>query len=247
MIPLARLTLYVATAGAVITAAATAMGRLESTKYVLLAIAVYIVLLLLGLFQPSLRMFADAIVRAPGTGTESVAFLVESDLDPAFTNEWLKLFEEKKHSVTLLVTAEIAEKSQELLLSLIKRGHAVGALGPVTTRRLADKSLVEALERESDAWDPLQQEQDLLWLPEVLYTDRLARIAQAFERDLVVCSHDLREAQTVDELLAKSKAVLQKGGGGAIVRFRDGTVFRAAIAGILDVATQVGVGVRTLL
>jgi hypothetical protein len=246
MISLGRLTLYVATAGALLTAAATAMGRLESNRYVLAAIIMYILLLLLGLRRPELQMFADATVSVTAD-VNTVALLVDTTLADEGVPQWVRVIEQKNARVTLVLTAQEAEKSQAIVSQLLLSGHAVADRGPTVNSRWAAKSLVEKLEIEQPVWDQLLGEQRLWWLAPTYYTERVARIAEAFERDLVVCSVDLRAIESVEELAARCDRVLRAHKTRAILRFQDGPVFREAIAGIVDAATQLGVGVGTLV
>ncbi|MBL8683309.1 MAG: hypothetical protein JNK05_29345 [Myxococcales bacterium] len=244
--PLSRWTFYAATAGAALVSVALAMGRVPSRVWPAAAIVAYVALVALGLKKPSLRMFTDAIARAP----DGAAMIVEVPADARAIESLCALFEAHDGRATLALSAEDAAASRDALVAAIERGHALAitdreAREHARTRGAAVDARIDRLEREH-ALLHAQFSQDFypdLWLPSGLYTPALQRLADAFDRTLVAPSHDLR-GKSRFPLAERIEHDLEHG---AILRVEDSPSLRAALPAVLAAAARLGVPVRALV
>jgi hypothetical protein len=251
VIPPARACLYASTAGGLLVSAAAALGRLDSRATVGATLAGYVALVAIGLARPGLRMFTDALSRAP----EGASLLVRCEVEPARLDALLSLFEARDARVTLVVDLERAIAHPEALRAALERGHGLVTLeregpSPDRSRRARVDRALDALERERAlATDALGDGSALdLWLPSGLYTPALQRVADALDRTLVAPTSDLRAHRAARGPATDLRdAVIDALGHGAIVLLEDTEALREALPPILDGATRLAVPVRPLL
>jgi hypothetical protein len=261
MISLARITLFAATAGALLVSVATALGRVESRLWALTMAVGYVALVGLGLRKPSLRMFTDALATAP----EGASIVVETELDATQTDALLRAFEQRDSRATLAVRVSSAVEQPEVVRDALARGHSFvvrdsdGTSGTSGTssssaarmgRSRANHTLFSSLERDELQWNERLPDRPMpeLWLSDRRYTPVLQRLADAFDRTLVAPSVDLR-ARAEGEPLNQDALVEQLTdalGEGAIALVSDTPALRAALPAVLDAAARLGVPVRAL-
>ncbi len=250
--PLSRWTFYVATAGAALVSGALAMGRIESRAWAAGAVCGYLSLVAIGLKKPSLRMFTDALVRAHDGAT----IVVDVEHDPSSKGSiaaLCALFEAHDARATLALTMDTAIAHSSALQAALERGHSVALVDrqpPERHERALSRGAdldarITELERDRAAWNehfPKIPAPDL-WFARGLYTPALQRLADTFDRTLVVASHDLR-GPSRSPIAERVELELELG---AILRVEDSPSFRAALPTVLAAAARLGVPVRALV
>ncbi|MDP3276646.1 MAG: hypothetical protein Q8Q09_15720 [Deltaproteobacteria bacterium] len=239
--PIARIALYAATVTALVVSAATAVGRMDSRWPVAVTLLAYCALIALGIFQPSLQVFADACTRAP----RGIALVVDVSL--AHMDAIDELASRcKARGATLTLALALGDAPQALSAELRARiarwlteGHRVIAKGPAGR----GEALLCALEAQEPTWTQLLGEPPSFWLASQRYSGVLGRIADAFDRTLLVPTADLR-AIDQPELLAT--ALRKSAHEGAIVRVVPGTALAHGVSALLDAAASLAVPVCAL-
>lgn len=246
VMPVARLSLFAATAATALVSVGTALGRFESRAWIAGSITGYVALVALGLARPALRMFTDAVSR-----TEDGAALIVDvpDERAPLLAELFALAKEHRCTLTVALDASSAVLAHEhALVHAMREGHSIalresreGSNAPIhsTHRR------IEALERETARWQSRASELDVpeLWLADGLYTPALQKLADAFDRTLVAPSHDLRSITEPDALREALADALDHH---AIVRVLDSPALRQQLPAVLDSAGRLAVPVRAL-
>ncbi len=245
VIPLARWTLFSATAATALVSAGTALGLLESRAWAAGAVVSYVALITLGLKKPSMRMFTDALARQD-TGAALVIDVGTDSAEPL-----LALAEAHGARLTIALTVTRACAAPDFVRACLAAGHALALSsdeaieGRTTTRSKAINRSISQLERETVQWE--QRFADLdppeLWLTDALATPALQRLADAYDRTLVAPSRDLRAVTDRGPLREALTDALEEH---AIVRVLDTPALRAELPAVLDAVARLGVPVRAL-
>lgn len=245
VMPVARLSLFAATAATALVSAGTALGRFESRAWIAGSITGYVALVALGLARPALRMFTDAVSRVE----DGAALIVDvSDERAPLLAELFALAKEHRCTFTVALDASTAIEHERALVRAMREGHSIalresreGSNAPINSihRR------IEALERETARWKSRASELDVpeLWLADGLFTPALQKLADAFDRTLVAPSHDLRSITEPDALREALTDALDHH---AIVRVLDSPALRLQLPAVLDSAGRLAVPVRAL-
>lgn len=244
----ARWSLFAAATATVVVSVGTAAGRLDSRAWIATSVLGCVGLIVLGLRAPRLRMFADAIVRCD----EGVAIVVdvrESDAVEALR----AIVEPSQSKLTFAVDARAVEALRSSIERATEHGHALawrdpdelasirGARAPADAQsaRLAQLELeTERYTRALPAIDPPE-----LWLSDATHTPMLAKIADVFERTLLVPTVDLRAITEPESL---REAMISALDAHAIVRVRDCAALRSELPAVLYAAARLAVPVRAL-
>ncbi|MFO0559363.1 MAG: hypothetical protein U0269_15210 [Polyangiales bacterium] len=245
--PVARFSLFAATAATALVSAGTALGRLESRAWIAGALSGYVALVALGISKPALRMFTDALTRVDH-GAALVVDVREGDADPL--SELFALCQKHRCTITVALDTNAAIAHADVLRGALAQGHSIALRDgvPATTSsegaRAADRR-IERIERDEARWAARLPELDSpeLWLADGLFTPALQRIADAFDRTLVAPSHDLRAIVEPEALREKLVDALDHH---AIVRVIDSPALRQQLPAVLDSAGRLGVPVRAL-
>jgi hypothetical protein len=250
VLPIARLSLFAATAATVLVAAGTALGRLESRAWIVGALCGYVTLVGLGLRKPALRMFTDAIARVDH-GAALIIDVHEHSAGPL--RELFSLCNEQHCTITVALDTDTAIAHADALRDALADGHSLAfrdvrpALrsSKSATRTCTVHRRIEQLEREEARWAARLPELEVpeFWLADGLFTPLLQRIADAFDRTLVVPSHDLRAITDPAALRDKLVDALDHH---AIVRVTDSPALRRLLPAVLDSVGRLGVPVRAL-
>ena len=240
----ARWSLFAAATATVVVSAGTAAGRLESRAWIATSVLGCAGLLLLGLRVPRLRMFADALVRCD----DGLALVVDATEGDA-VDSLCRIAEKSQSKLTLALDASALEAQPAAVERAAREGHAIVWRDPVSSgdsrgRESTDARLAQ-LETETERWKRAAPALDPpeLWLSEALHTPTLAKIAEAFERTLLVPTMDLR---AITERESLREAMISALDAHAIVRVRDSAALRGELPAVLYAAARLAVPVRAL-
>jgi hypothetical protein len=247
--PVARFSLFAATAATALVSAGTALGRLESRAWIAGAITGYIALVGLGITQPALRMFTDALARVD----DGAALIVDLREDSGSLSELLALCQNRRCTITIALDTSTAIAHASELERAIAEGHSLALRDGSAAEETPDRARpinsthrrIEELERDEARWAARLPDLETpeLWLADGLYTPALQRLADAFDRTLVAPSHDLRAITEPEALREKLVDALDHH---AIVRVIDSPALRQQLPAVLDSAGRLGVPVRAL-
>ena len=126
--PAARVTLWVATVGAITLALrSVAMGPPPLWLAITFMFA-YLLLCGVGILFPRTEMFAD-VIAAGTAGKRRVALTFDDGPDPATTQRILSALEQRGYHATFFVIGRKAEQHPELVSAIVKGGHELGLHG----------------------------------------------------------------------------------------------------------------------
>ena len=185
--PPARALLYLATLAAVIGMVRAAAGAPPPAPIALLAGALYLGLILAGVFVLRLRLFVDAIVRGP-RGARGVVLTFDDGPDPEWTPKVLELLDARGAKATFFVIARKAEEHPALIREILARGHTVGVHSYDHDRLLSlrsGKRVREDLARAANVLEAITGARPVLFRPPVGHTNPV--IARAAESLGLVC------------------------------------------------------------
>jgi peptidoglycan/xylan/chitin deacetylase (PgdA/CDA1 family) len=123
--PLARLGLYTATLALIVMTARALLAGPPAVGVAVLALVAYVALVLAGVFVVRLRVFADAVVRAP-RGATGVALTFDDGPHPRWTARVLEILAGRNAKATFFVIGRKAEAHPEVLRAIVAGGHSVG-------------------------------------------------------------------------------------------------------------------------
>lgn len=240
----ARWSLFAAATATVVVSVGTAVGRLDSRAWIATSVLGCAGLVALGLRAPRLRMFADAVVRCD----DGVALVVDASARDAV--ETLRAIAEKSQcKLTFALDASALEAQPAAIERAAREGHALVWRDPTSrgdsqARESTDARLAQ-LETETERWRRARSTLDPpeLWMSDSLHTPALAKIAEAFERTLLVPTVDLR---AIAEPEALREAMISALDAHAIVRVRDSAALRGELPAVLYAAARLAVPVRAL-
>jgi peptidoglycan-N-acetylglucosamine deacetylase len=185
--PPARAVLYAATAGVVVLAARAALIQPPPVTWSILAMLAYLGLILAGVLVLRLRVFTDAVVRAPA-GSGGVVLTFDDGPDPVWTPRVLDTLEHAGVKATFFVIGEKTEKHPGIVQDMVRRGHAVGLHSYAHDRlfSLRSEARVERdLRRGIEVLERVTGMRPVLFRPPIGHTNpMIARVAERL--DLVV-------------------------------------------------------------
>jgi peptidoglycan/xylan/chitin deacetylase (PgdA/CDA1 family) len=220
---LGRSLLVFATMAALAVAARSVLRAPLPLAVSLAAFVGYAGLLVIGVFCPSLEMFADVVRRGP-EGARGVALTFDDGPDPASTRIILDLLERAGAKATFFVVGEKTAQHPELVAEIARRGHALGVHGHTHDRLLSLRSLERVRADLARALESLVRatgRRPRLFRPPIGQTNpRIARAAR--ELDLTIVGWSVRAGDGVRVDPARVVArVVPKLRDGAIVLLHD--------------------------
>ncbi|MEM9696470.1 MAG: polysaccharide deacetylase family protein [Myxococcota bacterium] len=123
--PLARIVMYAATAGAIALSAWTLAVEPPPPWVAFGGLGIYLLLLVLGVVFSHWSMFADVVTEGPEGGA-GVALTFDDGPDPETTPQVLDALDAAGAQATFFVIGEKAERHPELIRNIAARGHTVG-------------------------------------------------------------------------------------------------------------------------
>ncbi len=217
--PLARILLYVSTAGAFSLIGRTLIIGPLPTWVAVASFSAYAVLVLLGVFILRLGMFVDVVVRGPRQA-RGVALTFDDGPSPEHTPRVLDLLDEAGVKATFFVIGRKASEHPEVVRLIHARGHALGIHGhrhdwllPLRSPRAVGDDLNEAL----DTLEAITGERPHLFRPPIGHTSpRIARALEWFELTVVGWS-----ARGLD---GRSSARPEKVASRVVPKLKDGAI-----------------------
>jgi len=190
-VPLARVSLYVATLGALALAVRSVVMGPIPIWIAAVALTAYVALILCGVFFLRLGMFVDAVTHGP-EGARGVALTFDDGPHPEHTLRVLDLLDEAGVKATFFLIGRKVAAYPEVVRAIVKRGHAVGVHGYVHSRLFSFLS-VEAVRldvaRAIDAISAATGQTPTLFRPPIGHTSpRVAQALKAFELTVVAWS-----------------------------------------------------------
>jgi peptidoglycan/xylan/chitin deacetylase (PgdA/CDA1 family) len=222
--PLARILLYVATAGAL-----SIIGRTVILGPLPIAVAVgalggYVLLVGAGVAFLRLGMFVDVVWRGPREA-RGVALTFDDGPSPEHTPRILDLCDESGVKATFFVIGEKAARYPDLVREIAARGHGIGVHGHRHDRLLAlraPRTVAEDLDEAIAAIEAITGEKPAFFRPPVGVTSpRVARALEWFDLTVVgwsVRGLDGRRSARPDRVAARVTRRLRDG---AIVLLHD--------------------------
>ena len=123
--PPARVAFWAATVGVIVMALRAALVEPPPLGWALVAGLGYVAFFLAAVLVLRLRVFVDAVVRAP-KGARGVALTFDDGPDPTWTPRILATLAEHGAKATFFVVGRKAEAHPEVLRAILDAGHAVG-------------------------------------------------------------------------------------------------------------------------
>lgn len=201
--PVARITLYVATIAALSLVLRGLVLRPVSLPFALVALTAYVALVLCGVFFLRLGMFVDVVWRGPQK-SRGVALTFDDGPSPEHTPRVLDMLDKAKVKATFFVIGRKAEAHPGVVRDILARGHGVGLHSYGHDRLFSLRSLAYVradLRRGIRALEGITGERPSLFRPPIGHTN--PRIAKAaLELDLVVVGWSVRALDG----LARSRA-----------------------------------------
>jgi peptidoglycan/xylan/chitin deacetylase (PgdA/CDA1 family) len=246
--PPVRLLLFAATFGVLLMAGQAVIGRPPPLPVALLVSALYMGLVLGGVFALRLRMFADAIVTGP-RGARGWALTFDDGPDPSCTPAVLDALDDVGVTATFFVIARKAEAHPDLVREILRRGHAVGLHSYAHDRlfTLRREARVRAdLEKGIAVLEQITGERPALFRPPIGHTNPIvARVAEELELVTVgwsVSARDGTAGANAERVVARVSSRLRDG---AIVLMHDASehgthapVAASAIAKIVEAGRE---------
>lgn len=242
--PPARIVFWASTVAGIGLAARSVLTEPPSLPIAILGVALYLAIMLSGVFVLRLQMFADAIVKGPRDAV-GVVLTFDDGPDPTHTRRVLDVLDSANAKATFFVIGRKAEKHPELVKEIVARGHEVGIHSYAHDRLFSlrgTKRVRKDLEKAKKVLADILGESPDLWRPPIGHTNpTIARVAE--ELDLVtvgwsVGARDGIASSTVPAVVARVSQGLEDG---AIVLMHDASelgthipVGPAALPGVLD-------------
>jgi peptidoglycan/xylan/chitin deacetylase (PgdA/CDA1 family) len=192
-VPLARILLYVGTAGALsIVGRAVILGPVPPL-FAAAALVLYVALIGCGVAFLRLGMFVDVVWRGPRQA-RGVALTFDDGPSPEHTPRILDLLHEAGAKATFFVIGKKAAAHPDLVRDIVARGHAVGIHGHSHDRFFSLRSVETVSDDLAEAMTTVEAitgERPSLFRPPIgLTSPRIARALEWF--DLVVVGWSVR-------------------------------------------------------
>lgn len=123
--PPARLLFYAMTLAALGVSVRAVLGEPPTPGFLVVFTTAYVALFFCGIFILKLRVFVDAMIRAP-RGAKGVALTFDDGPDPETTKRTLDALDAAGAKATFFVIGKKAEAHPETVRAILERGHAVG-------------------------------------------------------------------------------------------------------------------------
>ncbi len=222
--PIARFVFWAASLGGIVlTIRAIVVGPPPFEISVLCAIA-YVALVVVGVLNLRLRMFADAVVRGP-SDARGVVLTFDDGPDPEHTRAVLDALDRAKAKATFFVIGAKAEKHRDVVKEIVDRGHTVGVHGFEHDRLFSlrgPRRVERDLARAVKTLQEITGERPTLFRPPVGHTNpTIARIADRLELTTIgwsVRARDGLAGTKPDDVVVRIKRGLADG---AIVLLHD--------------------------
>lgn len=222
--PAARIVFWLATVGGIAFTARSVLTEPPPLPLAVAIVALYMGLLLSGVFVLRLRMFADAVVRGPANAT-GVVLTFDDGPDPEHTREVLDALDKHEAKATFFVIGHKAEKHPELVREILERGHTIGVHGFAHERLFAlrgSRHVRKDLERAVRTLELITDKTPTLFRPPIGHTNpTIARIADQLDLTMVGWSVRARDglasAKPADVVLRIARGLED----GAIVLLHD--------------------------
>ncbi len=222
--PLARILLYVATAGALSLVGRSVILGPVPLVVAIVAFSLYVALIGCGVAFLRLGMFVDVVWRGPREA-RGVALTFDDGPSPEHTPRVLDLLDEAGVKATFFVIGKKAAAHPEIVRDIAERGHAVGIHSHVHDRLLTLRSpdtVGDDLAEAIATVEGITGLRPTLFRPPVgLTSPRIARALEWF--DLVVVGWSVRGLDGLSGALPERVAgrILPKLKDGAIVLLHD--------------------------
>jgi len=223
-VPVARILFYTATIGALALVARSLLIGPVPTWITIAALAIYVALLLLGVFFLRLQMFVDAVCHG-AEDARGVALTFDDGPCPIHTPQVLDMLDRARAKATFFVIGHKAEAHPNIVRDIVKRGHVVGSHGYAHSRAfalLSHAAVRQDIERSLVCIETITGERPALFRPPIGHTNpRIAKIVE--ELGLTVVGWSVRALDGVaaadpDRVAAR---VVPKLEDGAIVLLHD--------------------------
>ena len=186
--PPARIVFLLATIGGIAFTIRSVLTAPPALPICVLIVALYLGILLSGVFVLRLRMFADAVVRGPSSST-GVALTFDDGPDPVHTREVLAALDRSEAKATFFVIGHKAEKHPELVREILERGHTVGVHSFAHDRLFSlrgGQRVKDDLERAIKVLETITSETPTLFRPPIGHTNpTIARIADQLDLTMI--------------------------------------------------------------
>jgi peptidoglycan/xylan/chitin deacetylase (PgdA/CDA1 family) len=222
--PLARFVFWAATLGGIVLAIRAVVIDPPPLWIAVACSGAYAAIVLAGVLDLRLRMFADAILRGP-SDARGVVLTFDDGPDPEHTRAVLDALDAAKAKATFFVIGAKAEKHPEVVKEIVERGHAVGVHGFEHDRLFSlrgPRRVERDLQRAVKALEKITGEKPTLFRPPVGHTNpTIARIADRLELTMIgwsVRARDGLAGTSADDVVKRIKRGLADG---AIVLLHD--------------------------
>lgn len=217
--PAARISLYVASIGALAVLARSLVFEPIPLWLAGILFSGYLALVLFGVFFLRLQMFVDVFYRG-GKDDDGVALTFDDGPSPVTTPKILDELDRAGAKATFFVIGRKAERHPEIIADIVQRGHAVGIHGFAHDRLFSLRSLAyvrDDLRRARDLLERLTGTRPTLFRPPIGHSNaRIARVVR--ELDLTVVGWTIRALDGIGG--ARPESVERR----VIPRLRDGEV-----------------------
>lgn len=215
--PFARVVLYVATAMVFVLVARTLLLEPPPMSLAVLALLGYLALILSGVFALRLRMFVDALVKAP-RGARGIVLTFDDGPDPETTPRVLDALEEGHAKATFFLIGKKAEAHPEIVRDMKRRGHAIGLHSYAHDRLFAlrsQKRVIRDLARGVGVLKAITGEDPILFRPPIGHTNpAIARVADALDLRVVgwnLSARDGIESANPEKVVARLRRYMKDG------------------------------------
>ena len=186
--PPARIGFLLATISGIAFTVRSVLTAPPAVPICMLVVALYMGILLSGVFILRLRMFADAVVRGPSSAT-GVALTFDDGPDPVHTREVLAALDKGGAKATFFVIGHKAEQHPEIVREILERGHTVGVHSFAHDRLFSLRSakrVKDDLERAIKVLETITARTPTLFRPPIGHTNpTIARIADQLDLTMV--------------------------------------------------------------
>ena len=222
--PLARFVFLAATLGGIVLTARAVLMRPPPLGIAVACAAAYAVIVLVGVLDLRLRMFADAIVRGP-TDARGVVLTFDDGPDPEHTRAVLDALDARDAKATFFLIGAKAEQHADVVREIVRRGHSVGVHGWAHDRLFSlrgPRRVERDLRRAVASLEAITGARPTLFRPPVGHTNpTIARIAERLDLTVVGWSVRGRDGLAGAQPDDVARRIARGLGDGAIVLMHD--------------------------